>query len=495
MDAERRTDPTTPQALRFVAPGPASELVVRFGPGPVAFHGRLTVIDAQDPGVDALVGELRDPAASTIVNLDGGPRAQLRDIDLLGPACSVLDSATLEDRLAQTIVGALAELGRQAAELDAALAASREQREAAASQVAALCVRLDAANRGVVDESSAPTDPAALADELAAIDAEMASTRPRATIVRELKKWQRVTDESRARLVQIRESGARVHAADLSEAIRLRNEWQYAEQVHRELRRRRSRRELDESRTRYEQFLAHYGATSYEDLSVVGTGFGNSESDMAIREAATVVSMAEQQCVALDHELAQSDHSERLQRRGQLIEAATEVLGHAPGADAVGELRATPVGSGRLATRRAGVATKVDASAVALLTAQRDDAVDAHERLGLEVRVLERERAGVEGMRRDLSHDSSDRFGSLGPAAVEALLRKALETGLDADIVTPVVIDRALAAAAPAARRRAFEVVVEHSRTRQVILAAKTPDVLEWARALGPDDATVWSVE
>src|SRR5205085_2172043 len=57
---------------------------------------------------------------------------------------------------------------------------------------------------------------------------------------------------------------------------------------------------------------ADFGASSYEDLSMVGTGFGDTTFDVAIREAATVVSMAEQRCHKLRMELERAQRDESL---------------------------------------------------------------------------------------------------------------------------------------------------------------------------------------
>jgi hypothetical protein len=62
----------------------------------------------------------------------------------------------------------------------------------------------------------------------------------------------------------------------------------------------------------YLQFLERFGAGSFEDLSMVGTGFGDTNADVAIREAATVVSMAEQRCHKLRVELNHARRAESL---------------------------------------------------------------------------------------------------------------------------------------------------------------------------------------
>lgn len=131
--------------------------------------------------------------------------------------------------------------------------------------------------------------------------------RVRAEVEAELVKWRDVTARARARLDDRRERAPRLGATEIAEATRLRNEWRYAEQVHARQRRRRTRREADELRTRFESYLARFGAPTIEDLAVVGSGFGSTDADVAIREAATVVALAEERCGELRDELARAD--------------------------------------------------------------------------------------------------------------------------------------------------------------------------------------------
>ena len=118
--------------------------------------------------------------------------------------------------------------------------------------------------------------------------------------------------EAQLRLARAHEAATRVDPVDLSEASRLRNEWRYAVHVDAREQRRRSRRDVDSRRAQYDAYLAHFGASSFEDLSMVGTGFGDTQADVAIREAATVVSMAEQHCHKLRVELAEARRGETM---------------------------------------------------------------------------------------------------------------------------------------------------------------------------------------
>lgn len=126
----------------------------------------------------------------------------------------------------------------------------------------------------------------------------------------ELARWERVLGEAKVRLAQARDAAPRVDPVALAEATRLRNEWRYSVHVDAWERRRRTRRDAQAKRGRYDDFLEEFGASSYEDLSMVGTGFGDTRYDVAIREAATVVSMAEQRCHKLTMELEEARRSE-----------------------------------------------------------------------------------------------------------------------------------------------------------------------------------------
>ncbi len=138
--------------------------------------------------------------------------------------------------------------------------------------------------------------------------------RPRGSsqIAEELHRWERVLGEAKVRLGRAHDNAPRVDPADLAEASRLRNEWQYSVHVDQWEQRRRSRREANSRRAEFDEFLAQFGASSFEDLSMVGTGFGDTTFDVAIREAATVVSMAEQRCHKLRMELEEARRNESM---------------------------------------------------------------------------------------------------------------------------------------------------------------------------------------
>ncbi|HEX5095790.1 MAG TPA: hypothetical protein VFX21_07255, partial [Acidimicrobiia bacterium] len=312
----------------------------------------------------------------------------------------------------------------------------------------------------------------ALADELAALDAEISARRPRATVGRELAKWERVTGEARTRLVECHEQAARVQPADLAEALRLRNEWRYAEQVHRQMRRRRTRRDVDELKQHYERFLGRFGAATYEDLAVVGTGFGNTDADLAIREAATVVSMAEQHCIDLRAELETSDPAALARRRQDALARASVLLGSEADADVVTKLR-------RLQPVAAGAVTASDTDRAT------DRAVDELDRLAIEVRALEVEQARLERSRRDLVARAPIDL----PGVLQALLDADDERSAST-MLPPLVVDHVFAGFVPTARRRVFDALVAHSRVRQVILVDDDPELVTWAAAC---DAVVWS--
>jgi len=144
--------------------------------------------------------------------------------------------------------------------------------------------------------------------DLDADDLEVDATARSLNAVRaELRKWERALDEARARLAARRAEAPRVGPSELAEAARLRNEWRYAQRAHKHVRRGPSRRTVEELERRYRDFLTRVGASSFEDLAVVGTGFGASPADLAIREAAVAVSIAEQRCDLLREAVAEAE--------------------------------------------------------------------------------------------------------------------------------------------------------------------------------------------
>jgi hypothetical protein len=131
----------------------------------------------------------------------------------------------------------------------------------------------------------------------------------------ELERWDLVLTEARARLAHAHATAPRVDASDLAEGARLYGEWRYATKVAEQASGRRgTRRQAAARRELLERFLARFGASSVDDLAVVGTGVGDSPADTAIREAATVVSMAEQRRNALkaEHALLDGERADRL---------------------------------------------------------------------------------------------------------------------------------------------------------------------------------------
>jgi hypothetical protein len=244
-------------------------------------------------------------------------------------------------------------------------------------------------------------------------DVGRAGARPRGSeqIEEELNRWERVLGEAKVRLVRAHESAPRVDPADLAEASRLRNEWRYSVHVDEWEQRRRSRREANSRRAQFDDFLAHFGASSFEDLSMVGTGFGDTTFDVAIREAATVVSMAEQRCHKLRMELEE---------------------------------------------------------------ARRTESMTDDERVALAQYALHKVDLA------DLDAERADR-----------VLARALAELDDTAYVRPLVVDGVLDALGSAARRRAFERLVAHSRRRQIVLVTANDDIARWAANGSPADVAL----
>ena len=126
----------------------------------------------------------------------------------------------------------------------------------------------------------------------------------------ELARWERVLREARNRLARANDRAPQVDPVDIAEASRLRDEWRYAVHIDAQQHRRRSRLDADARRDHYQRFLARFGVSSFEELSMIGTGFGDTTGDVAIREAATVVSMAEQRCAQLRAALDAEDEAD-----------------------------------------------------------------------------------------------------------------------------------------------------------------------------------------
>ncbi|MDZ4825077.1 MAG: hypothetical protein SGJ13_01260, partial [Actinomycetota bacterium] len=326
----------------------------------------------------------------------------------------------------------------------------------------------------------------ALADELVALDTEIANTRPSSEAHTDLLKWERVISEAHGRLARARGSAPRVDPIAVSHATRLRNEWRYLEQVADSDRRWRSRRYAHLARAHYEAYLAQLGATSFEDLAVVGTGYGNSDADIAIREAAAVVSMAEQRCTALRAELAQPGRESLMLRREHVLARTEALLGHPPGTQPVAELQAI----------RRTRAVKVDVRAPddeSELRERVDLATREHERLGAELQALERESGAIERGRLDLADRATKGLAAMGPVAIESLIGTAIAEPPSTTMTRPLIVDDIFGALAPRSRHRAFAVLAGLSRSRQVIIVSRGDEVAQWTAELPTGAALIWS--
>ena len=453
-ETSTRPAPTNP-TMRVVAARHPDGATIEFDP-------QLTLLNGDAGLAEWLVGAVTD--TTTIVNVDGplvrdpaGHRPQIVTAAALGVLFNRTRAATLAD-----IDRDLDEIAEELDELRPRQRAAQARYDALQARELELDVRIDGRE----------VEALALADELAELDAEISASRPRATIGRELAKWERVTGEARGRLLESHEQAARVQPADLAEALRLRNEWRYAEQVHRQMRRRRTRREVDELKQHYERFLGRFGATTYEDLAVVGTGFGNTDADLAIREAATVVSMAEQHCVDLRAELEASDPAALERRRRDALARASVLLGRGADADVVTKLRRLqPGAAGAVGTGEADLAT--------------DWAVNELDRLAIEVRALEVEQARLERSRQHLAAGAPIDLPGVLQAVLDADDERAAGT-----MLPPLVVDHVFESFVPTARRRVFDALLAHSRARQVILVDDDAELLTWAAAC---DAVDWS--
>jgi len=494
MERNGRAPGAPRRELRLVAarrPAPAAGLV--------RFHPRLTVLTGFGDDASEWLSELLVPgrAPDTIVSLD---RRQL-PVDavpaVLGQAPEpVVTAARLQQLLDDHAQGSGRDLRARAEDVGARLSEVRDRRDDIAARRARVVEKIEAAHhrREPAPEEAAFVDvfldaeANALADELDALDQELSETRPRDAVQHDLAQWEQVLEDAQLHLSRARDTAPQVAPEVIAEATRLRNDWRYAEQAHKSSRRRRSRREAEELRAQYEAYLAQFGATCFEDLAVVGTGFGTTEADIAIREAATVVSMAEQKCAALRAELDAPSPLSLENRRAAVLSRAAALLGRTPGANASAELRAF----------RPESRTAVD-------LADGDDLAELHQELerleheydatGAELQALERESGSIERARLELADRATKGLSALGPVAVEALLGRALIERRNGSVTRPLVVDDILRSLAPRSRRRAFDVLAALSRSRQVVLVSDSEEVATWATELAAEDVLVWTAE
>lgn len=490
QQGDGRTPGAARRALRLVTArrgAPATGLV--------RFHPRLTILTGFGDDASRWLAELLGPGRSsdTIVALD---HKQL-PVNSVPPAVvsaqePVLTATRLQRLLADRALDSQRELRARAEELGRRIAEVQALRKDLTRRRA----RLEEQLHGPASPGSDADDAAlvevfldaeanALADELDSLEQELALARPRDVVRSELATWEQVAEEARVRLARCRDASPTIDPAHIAEATRLRSDWRYSEQAAKSARRRRSRREADEHRSRYEAFLARFGASSFEDLAVIGTGFGSTDADIAIREAATVVSMAEQQCAALRAELDAPGADVLVSRKADVLARTEALLGRPPGREPGAELR----------SRRPGRAVAVeDPVGPGELRDRLERTLRELERTGIELQALERESGAIERARLELADRATKGLASLGPVAIEALLTSAL-ADRRAPVTCPLFVDDILRSLAPRARRRAFDMLAKLSRSRQVVLVSDSDEVSDWVAELAAEDVMVWTAQ
>ena len=176
------------------------------GGGTVSFGPQFTVLRGSGPGTaEWLVAAVDDP--TTIVNVDGPV------LDHAGHQPQVVTAVALGALLDRTRAATLADIERGLTEIADELGELRPRQAAAQARFDALQARdleLDIRRDGSSGEADL------LADELAELDEEISASRPRATIGRELAKWERVIGEAHARLLECHEHAPRACSRPIS---------------------------------------------------------------------------------------------------------------------------------------------------------------------------------------------------------------------------------------------------------------------------------------
>jgi hypothetical protein len=553
------------------------------GPGPsmlLRFHPNVTVLYGFEPGlVEWLAAAMAAGASGTVdgfAELDG-ERVPLADVPAslfeLGP-CPIVphdalsgdlehlgrgtapDIATEEQAIVAAIRAVRAQteaLGARVGHLDEEIAAAEQHLAALhasrpparrsvardhsedAAQLRGLLDALDAANQ--LPKVASPAA-AALARALDTIDHAARRNRPRAEVEEELRKWELVTAEARARLAERRATAPRIAPADLAEASRLRE----AARAAAERGNRRFRRRAPDDHSDHEQelqaLLERLGARSYEDLMLLGTGLGSTDSDLAIREATNVVGAAERRCAELRTELTEPGLPELGQERAELIERARQLLGYEPGTDPAAALRALRVeppevvqAQGALVARLHELGAQVtDAASIADAAVElieqwqhvrdeqeharaeqrrHDDEIktaeqtvrDARTKRTRLVRQIDRYETEIEDLEfdrrrlRERPLPAAIGVARITPAIVDRAVTAMLHNAGAERSPLPIVIDDPFAALPPELRRVALRSLARQSDGAQLVLVTADAGAVHWARSANDPSAAAWTAD
>jgi hypothetical protein len=560
-------------------PVPRTRFVALRGPEPTTllrFHPRLTVLSGfSDALAEWLAGAFEHGPTGTpdgFAVLDGArvPLSELPASVYLEGRCRIVRSDALAADLQHLGRGVRDEIGFEVSAVTDAIAAARRRSEAVSKRIAELDREIaDAEQRlaelqsatpparrsvvtrdrtedveqlehlvqAIADAEMLPKEPdpdaEAMARAFEALNHAARRLRPRAEVEDELRKWELVTAEARARLAERRATAPRISPEDLAEASRLREAAREAND-RRTLLRRRPGEESSAIDAQLKSLLERLGARTYDDLMLMGTGLGSADADLAIREATNVVAAAERRCSDLRTELTQPDIDQLRAERAQLVEQARRLLAADPGNDPVTALRehriepqAVVDAEVALARRLRDLDVHVDGTMVE--TAQRligewNAQLDEHERGIAETQRLEDEVAEAEvvvrqgrTMRARLTHEVEARRTEISDLEYDRrrLETRALDTNSSVATITPAILDRVVAdlfadtetsalpvivedpftALTPELRRRALGVLARRGGANQIVVVTADPATVQWAASVGEDVAIAWTAD
>jgi hypothetical protein len=563
------------ERVRFVAlRGPEPTTLLRF-------HPRLTVLSGFSDGlVDWLAGVFAHGAAGAPDGFAvlGGARFSLSDLpsDVFGGgACPIVRAGALQDDLQHLGQGSREELGFELNAVVDAIAAARRRTDAMAEQIVELdraiaeaearvaelnvsepparrnvvvrdrtadAARLEQLLTAVLDAELLPKEPHPEAEALArafdSLDEAARRRRPRAEVEEELRKWELVTAEARARLAERRASAPRISPADLAEATRLREALNEATDRKLGRLRRRPTEDAPALQAQLTALLARLGVRSYDDLMLLGTGLGSADPDLAIREATNVVAAAERRCADLRAVMSEPDIDELRAERAKLVERAQELLRTDPGsrpAIALREYRIEPAAyaEAQVALARAlrEYGAHVEGTVIDTarhLIAEWSDQRDEHERGRAELQRREDELAEAERVARqgrtmrariareiesrrteieDLEYDrrrldervrkegSQPVISTITPAIVERVVADVLNADGVAGSRLPIIVEDPFGPLTPELRRHALNALARRAGQSQVVLVTPDPSVVQWARNAGENVAIAWTAQ
>jgi hypothetical protein len=557
--------------IRFVAlRGPEPTTLLRF-------HPRLTVLSGfSDRLVDWLAGTLCGGpglAPDGFAVLDGArvPLSNLPEWAYSADRCPVVRASALEEDLAHLGQGSRDELGFELNAVATSIDAARRRSEAMAQEVADLDERIAAAERriaeleatgvvaprqslardrtedaaelerlldAVVEAERLPKAPHPAAEALArafdALDDAARRHRPRAEVEVELRKWEMVTAEARARLAERRATAPRVSPADLAEATRLREALAEANDRKPAGRFRRPTEDPAALRAQLDALLARLGVRSVDDLLLLGTGLGSDDSDLAIREATNVVAAAERRCADLRAVLSERSIEQLRAEREELMEHAIAVLGRNPGsrpAAALREFRVEPQAfvdaQATLVARLREHGVRVEGTIIettrrlidewreqrlerergqAAFEAYEDDLAEAQRitrqgrtaraRLAREIEARRTEMEDLEFDRRRLERrvrEEGARVATITPGIVERVVANVLDADGVANSPLPIIVEDPFGPLDAKLRMHALAALARRAGQHQIVLVTPDASTVTWARNAGENVALAWT--